>query len=227
MFILSNKLHRAGWENGTAAAKKEGEKCFRKLDFLQLLKLVWTFLSRPPEVGGFSPTSVIQTWYLSEKKASVFFILRCQTSCLACRQPTCDWFLWFLYFVLNLFIYFFALSSRFVTSRLAHQSFSRRGKKKRKTWLSLVLLQNGSSEKREVRQFQFTAWPDHGVPEYPTPFLAFLRRVKTCNPPDAGPIIAHCRSAATFKWFSSSLLIIGFLFRSCFHKDSKRQRYLE
>lgn len=56
------------------------------------------------------------------------------------------------------------------------------------------LLQNGSSEKREVRQFQFTAWPDHGVPEYPTPFLAFLRRVKTCNPPDAGPIIAHCRS---------------------------------
>lgn len=58
-------------------------------------------------------------------------------------------------------------------------------------------LQNGSSEKREVRQFQFTAWPDHGVPEYPTPFLAFLRRVKTCNPPDAGPIIAHCRSVAT------------------------------
>ncbi|XP_041086552.1 receptor-type tyrosine-protein phosphatase S-like isoform X4 [Polyodon spathula] len=54
------------------------------------------------------------------------------------------------------------------------------------------LHKNGSSEKREVRQFQFTAWPDHGVPEYPTPFLAFLRRVKTCNPPDAGPIIVHC-----------------------------------
>ncbi|XP_073669546.1 receptor-type tyrosine-protein phosphatase S isoform X10 [Paramisgurnus dabryanus] len=54
------------------------------------------------------------------------------------------------------------------------------------------LHKNGSSEKREVRQFQFTAWPDHGVPEYPTPFLAFLRRVKTCNPPDAGPIVAHC-----------------------------------
>ncbi|MBN3296456.1 PTPRS phosphatase, partial [Amia calva] len=30
------------------------------------------------------------------------------------------------------------------------------------------LHKNGSSEKREVRQFQFTAWPDHGVPEYPT-----------------------------------------------------------
>ncbi|KAM6948833.1 receptor-type tyrosine-protein phosphatase S isoform 4-T4 [Aplochiton taeniatus] len=54
------------------------------------------------------------------------------------------------------------------------------------------LHKSGSSEQREVRQFQFTAWPDHGVPEYPTPFLAFLRRVKACNPPDAGPIIAHC-----------------------------------
>nr|XP_044990610.1 receptor-type tyrosine-protein phosphatase S isoform X18 [Jaculus jaculus] len=54
------------------------------------------------------------------------------------------------------------------------------------------LHKNGSSEKREVRHFQFTAWPDHGVPEYPTPFLAFLRRVKTCNPPDAGPVVVHC-----------------------------------
>ncbi|XP_028833171.1 receptor-type tyrosine-protein phosphatase S isoform X10 [Denticeps clupeoides] len=54
------------------------------------------------------------------------------------------------------------------------------------------LHKSGTNERREVRQFQFTAWPDHGVPEYPTPFLAFLRRVKACNPPDAGPVIAHC-----------------------------------
>ncbi|XP_028986480.1 receptor-type tyrosine-protein phosphatase S-like isoform X2 [Betta splendens] len=54
------------------------------------------------------------------------------------------------------------------------------------------LHKSGSSERREVRQFQFTAWPDHGVPEYPTPFLNFLRRVKACNPPDAGPIAVHC-----------------------------------
>lgn len=56
-----------------------------------------------------------------------------------------------------------------------------------------LLVQNGSNEKREVRQFQFMAWPDHGVPEYPTPILAFLRRVKTCNPSDAGPMVVHCR----------------------------------
>ncbi|KAK5919823.1 hypothetical protein CgunFtcFv8_023686 [Champsocephalus gunnari] len=52
---------------------------------------------------------------------------------------------------------------------------------------TFALYKNGSSEKRELRQFQFMAWPDHGVPEYPTPILAFLRRVKACNPPDAGP----------------------------------------
>ncbi|XP_026070638.1 receptor-type tyrosine-protein phosphatase delta-like isoform X37 [Carassius auratus] len=57
---------------------------------------------------------------------------------------------------------------------------------------TLALYKNGSSEKREVRQFQFTAWPDHGVPEHPTPFLAFLRRVKSCNPLDAGPMVVHC-----------------------------------
>ncbi|XP_064194144.1 receptor-type tyrosine-protein phosphatase F isoform X15 [Anguilla rostrata] len=57
---------------------------------------------------------------------------------------------------------------------------------------TFALYKNGSSEKREVRQFQFMAWPDHGVPEYPTPILAFLRRVKACNPADAGPMVVHC-----------------------------------
>ncbi|XP_038056355.1 receptor-type tyrosine-protein phosphatase S-like isoform X2 [Patiria miniata] len=48
------------------------------------------------------------------------------------------------------------------------------------------------AEKREVRQFQFTAWPDHGVPEHATQVLAFVSRIKACNPPDAGPIVVHC-----------------------------------
>ncbi|XP_071033354.1 tyrosine-protein phosphatase Lar isoform X4 [Parasteatoda tepidariorum] len=50
----------------------------------------------------------------------------------------------------------------------------------------------GFPEKREVRQFQFTAWPDHGVPDHPTSFLMFLRRVQAMNPMDMGPIIVHC-----------------------------------
>ncbi|XP_074601531.1 tyrosine-protein phosphatase Lar isoform X2 [Brevipalpus obovatus] len=57
---------------------------------------------------------------------------------------------------------------------------------------TFTLQRYGYMESREVRQFQFTAWPDHGVPDHPTPFLMFLRRVKTMNPPDAGPMIIHC-----------------------------------
>ncbi|XP_032923274.1 receptor-type tyrosine-protein phosphatase F isoform X13 [Catharus ustulatus] len=57
---------------------------------------------------------------------------------------------------------------------------------------TFALCKNGSNEKTELRQFQFMAWPDHGVPEYPTPILAFLRRVKACNPTDAGPMVVHC-----------------------------------
>lgn len=54
------------------------------------------------------------------------------------------------------------------------------------------LLQGGSCERREVRQLQFTAWPDHGVPDHPAPFLQFLRRVRSSNPLEAGPVIVHC-----------------------------------
>ncbi|XP_018863188.1 receptor-type tyrosine-protein phosphatase F isoform X13 [Parus major] len=57
---------------------------------------------------------------------------------------------------------------------------------------TFALYKNGSNEKTELRQFQFMAWPDHGVPEYPTPILTFLRRVKACNPTDAGPMVVHC-----------------------------------
>ncbi|XP_024937645.1 tyrosine-protein phosphatase Lar isoform X9 [Cephus cinctus] len=50
----------------------------------------------------------------------------------------------------------------------------------------------GYSERREIKQLQFTAWPDHGVPEHPAPFLQFLRRVKSLNVPDSGPLVVHC-----------------------------------
>ena len=55
------------------------------------------------------------------------------------------------------------------------------------------LHQESEKEEREVKQFHFTVWPDHGVPEYPTALLAFRRRVRRYNPADAGPLIVHCR----------------------------------
>ena len=50
----------------------------------------------------------------------------------------------------------------------------------------------GTSEHREIKQLQFTAWPDHGVPDHPAPFLQFLKRVRALNSADAGPMIVHC-----------------------------------
>ncbi len=53
--------------------------------------------------------------------------------------------------------------------------------------------QRGFNEVREVKQFHFTGWPDHGVPYHATGLLSFIRRVKISNPPTAGPIVVHCR----------------------------------
>ncbi|XP_061516328.1 tyrosine-protein phosphatase Lar isoform X7 [Anopheles gambiae] len=54
------------------------------------------------------------------------------------------------------------------------------------------IYRNGSNERREIKQLQFTAWPDHGVPDHPAPFLQFLRRTKSLTPSESGPIIVHC-----------------------------------
>ncbi|XP_053961046.1 tyrosine-protein phosphatase Lar isoform X1 [Anastrepha ludens] len=54
------------------------------------------------------------------------------------------------------------------------------------------ICRQGFNERREIKQLQFTAWPDHGVPEHPAPFLQFLRRCRALTPPDSGPVIVHC-----------------------------------
>ena len=66
----------------------------------------------------------------------------------------------------------------------------------------------GYTDRREVKQFQYTAWPDHGVPEHPGPFLTFLRRITNVNPVDAGPVITHCR----FVFYPTNQIIFCFNF---------------
>ena len=46
-----------------------------------------------------------------------------------------------------------------------------------------------------ITQYHFTSWPDHGVPEYATPILAYHRRIKKDHKPSKGPLIVHCRWA--------------------------------
>lgn len=65
--------------------------------------------------------------------------------------------------------------------------------------VSFVCAQRGFNEVREVKQFHFTGWPDHGVPYHATGLLSFIRRVKISNPPSAGPIVVHCRYKNTCR----------------------------
>ena len=53
--------------------------------------------------------------------------------------------------------------------------------------------QDEGSQTRIVRQFQYTAWPDPGVPQNAAPLLTFIKRVRKENGNDAGPMIVHCR----------------------------------
>lgn len=55
------------------------------------------------------------------------------------------------------------------------------------------LQKDDSKEERIVKQFHYTVWPDHGVPDHPTPLLQFVRKVSSSNPMNAGPIVVHCR----------------------------------
>ena len=47
---------------------------------------------------------------------------------------------------------------------------------------------------REVKQFHFLKWPDHGVPTYATALLCFRKRVQNYHPDKRGPMVVHCRS---------------------------------
>ncbi|QQP42113.1 Uncharacterized protein FKW44_016677, partial [Caligus rogercresseyi] len=49
-----------------------------------------------------------------------------------------------------------------------------------------------ASSDREILQYHYTSWPDHGVPAHPLPVLSFIRRSSRSNPPEGGPIIVHC-----------------------------------
>ncbi|CAB4035542.1 partial [Paramuricea clavata] len=53
------------------------------------------------------------------------------------------------------------------------------------------LIEKGET-KRYVTQFHFTAWPDHGVPKYPTQLLAFQHAVRSTGLEIHGPVIVHC-----------------------------------
>ena len=63
------------------------------------------------------------------------------------------------------------------------------------------VVQLDSERPLKVIQFHFTAWPDHGVPDYATPILAFHRRVMKEHRAKKGPLMVHCRYSLSQKGF--------------------------
>ena len=54
-------------------------------------------------------------------------------------------------------------------------------------------LEHSTTRPYKVKQFHYTSWPDHGVPEYATSMLSFHKRVISQHRSSKGPILLHCR----------------------------------
>ncbi|XP_048733745.1 tyrosine-protein phosphatase non-receptor type 1-like isoform X2 [Ostrea edulis] len=78
----------------------------------------------------------------------------------------------------------------------------------------LLLKHTESEESREVIHYNYTHWPDFGVPQSPLVFLNFLMTVRQSGAleTDVGPAIVHCSAgigrSGTFCLVDSSLVII-------------------
>ncbi|CAH0563802.1 unnamed protein product, partial [Brassicogethes aeneus] len=48
-----------------------------------------------------------------------------------------------------------------------------------------------NKSEKKIKHMQYTAWPDHGVPDSPTQFLIFTKKMMECRADDA-PVIVHC-----------------------------------
>lgn len=51
---------------------------------------------------------------------------------------------------------------------------------------------SGAASKRVVKQFHFTAWPDHGVPAHPLSLVQMIELAKAHAPSSKAPLLLHC-----------------------------------
>ncbi|GIY37360.1 tyrosine-protein phosphatase non-receptor type 12 [Caerostris darwini] len=59
-------------------------------------------------------------------------------------------------------------------------------------FLVRTLLVKCDSEMRDVYQFHYTSWPDHGIPDTVQPILELVRLMRDCQASETVPIVVHC-----------------------------------
>ena len=52
---------------------------------------------------------------------------------------------------------------------------------------------------RHITHFQYTLWPDHGVPDDASDFLELVRKVREVRSTSLEPVIVHCRYVVFFN----------------------------
>ncbi len=57
----------------------------------------------------------------------------------------------------------------------------------------MILFPKQEKKNRFIHHYQFTSWPDHGVPDSPAPVLDFVRSIRDEVDMHHGPIVVHCR----------------------------------
>ena len=57
----------------------------------------------------------------------------------------------------------------------------------------VLQLEHSAMRPLKVKQYHFTSWPDHGVPEYATSMLSFHKKIISQHKTSRGPILVHCR----------------------------------
>lgn len=69
--------------------------------------------------------------------------------------------------------------------------------KENENWTVREFVLTHEKKERVITQFQFTGWPDHGVPDNPGPVIEFVRSVRAQEDPEnsKGPMVVHCRYA--------------------------------
>ncbi|XP_066283217.1 tyrosine-protein phosphatase non-receptor type 12-like isoform X2 [Branchiostoma lanceolatum] len=59
-------------------------------------------------------------------------------------------------------------------------------------FLRRIIVAKKGSETRQIVQFHYTTWPDHGVPLSPRSIIDLIRQFRQVQPTDDSPICIHC-----------------------------------